>query len=341
MQWHAITDTTATCLPEKGTAQAGVYAYTGGDATKWVIALGDLVSDLQTTVTTSTPDGGNVTTTGMEMCIDEAHCEVFAKATFHRPPTKPLGAAIQSQDCKQNPTFCHFNHALLPSCDFALWMGAKDGVSTSGVPLKFRGLKVLAATIKLLGGLGLAKAEEVLLTGFNQGGQAVIYHADRIGAMLKPLAPNLKVYKALPVDGIHPAHSLMFFASLNLQVIFAQKQANMTNAVAAVPPACTSTLSSAQQWECLLTNHSLKYVKTPLYAVQQLASVWDAKCGVLDGLVTGWGAAGASVATLNQIVCDPPGNAWVVSFSNSSFSSSPLSCRFFSSSVGIRSVCMC
>ena len=53
------------------------------------------------------------------------------------------------------------------------------------------------------------------------------------------------------VDGIHPAHSLMFFASLNLQVIFAQQQANLTNALAAIPSACTSTLPAAQQWQCL------------------------------------------------------------------------------------------
>ena len=130
--------------------------------------------------------------------------------------------------------------------------------------------------------------------------------------MLKPLAPSLKVYKALPADGIHPPHSLMFFASLNLEVLFAQRQANLTGALDAVAPACKTSLPPSQQWQCLLTNTTLKHISTPLFAVQQLASVWDTKCGALDGLVTGWGAAGANVPTLNQIVCDPPGNAWVV-----------------------------
>ena len=76
-------------------------------------------------------------------------------------------------------TFCRFSHALLPACDYALWMGSRDTTSANGVPLKFRGLKVLAATMKLLSGLGLSRATEVVLTGFNQGGQAVLYHADR------------------------------------------------------------------------------------------------------------------------------------------------------------------
>ena len=39
-------------------------------------------------------------------------------------------------------------------------------------------------------------------------------------------------------------------------------------------------------------------------------AVWDTKCGVLDGLVTAWGSPTAPTPTLNQIICDPPGNAW-------------------------------
>ena len=112
LTWHPITDAAATCLPQNGTAQAGVYVYTA-DTTRWVIALGDIVSDKQTTVD-DPAHGVNVTSSGMEMCIDEAHCEVFAKAAFHRPATKPLAGGIQSQDCKQNPCVSllhvHFRH---------------------------------------------------------------------------------------------------------------------------------------------------------------------------------------------------------------------------------------
>eukprot|EP01047_Picozoa_sp_COSAG01_P026617 COSAG01_NODE_1721_length_9391_cov_5.427249_7_plen_185_part_00 len=69
----------------------------------------------------------NMTSSGMEQCVDEIiHCEVFAKTVYQRPSTRPLGGGIQSTDCKQNPTFCKFSQAQLPSCDMALWMGAHD-----------------------------------------------------------------------------------------------------------------------------------------------------------------------------------------------------------------------
>ena len=59
-------------------------------------------------------------------------------------------------------------------------------------------------------------AESVLLTGVSHGGTAVFMHADRIGQMIKELVPGLKVYKALPVDGIHPKHwSVEFWPQYN------------------------------------------------------------------------------------------------------------------------------
>ena len=231
----------------------------------------------------------------------------------------------------------------------------------------------------------------------------MLYHADRIGGMLKTLSPGLVKYKALPADGLHPARPLMFFGSLNLQVrfhdcsvplwlyawrsawdsssacyLFPRQQGSlslplqvwfatgsegdkctdlecMSNAFAATSPGCLSKYpATADKWRCLLTNEILPHVKTPLFAVQQLMcgtandeldfhclvtalslpfhsrvtalsllfhslatalslpchwclstalslptrlslrSVWDAKCGVLDGLVTAGGAAGAS-----------------------------------------------
>lgn len=48
-------------------------------------------------------------------------------------------------------------------------------LSKNGIPLKFRGLKVLEASIKLLSSLGLSKAKEVVLTGFNQGEATAFY----------------------------------------------------------------------------------------------------------------------------------------------------------------------
>ena len=80
--------------------------------------------------------------------------------------------------------------------------GNTDRVAPNGTKLYFRGLKILEASLHKLGDLGLKGATSVLLTGVVHGGTAVFIHADRVGAMLKDIAPGLKVYKALPADGI-------------------------------------------------------------------------------------------------------------------------------------------
>ena len=38
-----------------------------------------------------------------------------------------------------------------------------------------------------------------------------MYHADTLGSLLKSAVPSLQVYKALPVDGIHPKFMTMMW----------------------------------------------------------------------------------------------------------------------------------
>lgn len=96
----------------------------------------------------------------------------------------------------------------------------------------WNGLRVLEASLAKLGTLGLAKAKKVVLTGFNQGGQAVLYHADRIGTWLRALAPGLQVYKAVPADGLHPRWPSVVFPPNDLQTGIFQNLALSANATA-------------------------------------------------------------------------------------------------------------
>jgi hypothetical protein len=194
---HALDDPDALCL--SGT-RAGVYAWTGGDPSRWVIQLGS-------------------SSAGLDMCLDPARCELVVRdalaksnATGQVPmlsgaPNVSLMMGIQSQNCSENPTFCRFNQAQLMMCDFALLTGNIDRIGPANrTKLHFRGLQILEASLQKLGQLGLKKARSVLLTGVVHGGTAVFLHADRIGQMLRTIAPNLQTYKALPADGIHPKH---------------------------------------------------------------------------------------------------------------------------------------
>lgn len=46
--------------------------------------------------------------------------------------------------------------------------------------------------------------------GLSWSGTAVVLHADTIGALLKQVVPGLEVYKALPVEAVHPKFETMF-----------------------------------------------------------------------------------------------------------------------------------
>ena len=199
LQLHPLDDPGALCLAGH---PAGVYAFTGaaGSSKQWVIQLGSSSS-------------------GLDMCLDPARCELVAKylntsgAAAGLPmlpgstPNASLLMGIQSQNCTENPTFCGFSQAQIMMCDYAMLMSDAEKVGPANATrLHFRGLRILRASLQKLGQLGLKDAESVLLTGVVHGGTAVFMHADRIGAMLKEIAPSLKVYKALPVDGIHPQH---------------------------------------------------------------------------------------------------------------------------------------
>jgi hypothetical protein len=217
---------------------------------------------------------------------------------------------IQSQNCTENPTFCNFHQAQLMMCDYAMLMSDAERVGpANNTPLHFRGLKILRASFEKLGQLGLKDAESVLLTGIVHGGTAVFMHADRIRSMLKEIAPNLKVFKALPVDGIHPKHwSVEFWPQYNethtwcdsadhtarcdvystiLQGGPLRPFAENTTGVYATAnmsggliPGCASAAGGDAASKCLYVNESLPYITTPTFAVQQMASIWDTQCNL-------------------------------------------------------------
>eukprot|EP00658_Telonema_sp_P-2_P001626 TRINITY_DN10609_c0_g2_i3.p1 TRINITY_DN10609_c0_g2~~TRINITY_DN10609_c0_g2_i3.p1 ORF type:complete len:255 (-),score=48.04 TRINITY_DN10609_c0_g2_i3:2-766(-) len=160
---HPLPDPAPLCM---GGVPAGLYAWTGGDPTKWVIQLGS-----------ESP--------GLDMCISPAHCELVATrlTASNRTAFLPmhdglqanisLGLGILSQDCTENPDFCGFNQAQLMMCDYALLMSNSTVTGPNGTQLHFRGLDILEASLEKLSTMGLNKATHVLLTGFGHGGTSV------------------------------------------------------------------------------------------------------------------------------------------------------------------------
>ena len=99
---------------------------------------------------------------------------------------------------RRNPDWCDSNMAQIEMCSMDLLLGDATR-SVNGTTMHFRGRAVLAASLKLLGTLGLADATAVVVTGETHAGTAAVLNADFIGEQLREIAPNLKTYKVLPV----------------------------------------------------------------------------------------------------------------------------------------------
>ena len=52
---------------------------------------------------------------------------------------------------------------------------------------------------------------------------------------------------------------------------------NFTQGTSALHPECV-TANQASPWKCLYANETLAHTKAPVFAIQQLSSVWDNQC---------------------------------------------------------------
>ena len=141
------------------------------------------------------------------------------------------------------------------------------------------------------------------------GGTAVILNADTVGALLRSLAPGLAEYRAVAADGVHPARDHLFWSDTDgpggnvggkpYDALTGWMAANLqlSNGAASLPPACVAGHPAAPHL-CMYTNETLPFVKTPLFVVNQMASIWDTFCNI-DGV---------EVQNALQIECTPHGD---------------------------------
>merc|ERR1712061_884725 len=104
--------------------------------------------------------------------------------------------------------------------------------------------------------------------------------------MLKTLVPSMKVFKAMPVDGLHPKLPETLLEQAlppqsrqgNTWYKDAIKQIfTMSNGAGAIDAGCAKT-NPGNEHLCLYVNNTLPFITTPLFPVQQLNSVWDTQC---------------------------------------------------------------
>ena len=280
---HSLAETSpdAVCVDgTSATVAAPASASAAGGSTTWVIQIG--------------PGNGGA---GLFCWHDPTQpsgqlwdCQTAAKPKGTPPPSvnvTALGAAgPQDLNCTRNPDFCTANMAQISTCSLDMLMGDAT-LSLNGTVVHLKGQAVLEASLKKLATLGLSKATAVLLTGETHAGTAAVLAADRVGALLKTLAPNLKTFKALPADGMHPRFPSMFSVSMpGSDTLWFDKalmqMAALANISAAVNPACAAAHPGNFSYQCLYLSNTAPYISTPLFAVQQMPGVWDSQC-LYDG----------------------------------------------------------
>eukprot|EP01052_Picozoa_sp_SAG31_P033695 SAG31_NODE_3843_length_3823_cov_17.361171_1_plen_595_part_00 len=277
-------------------------------STTWVIQLGG-----------SSP--------GVGFCISGDSCAQFGAAGGKPPPPSPPsppapingGNSITGQNCTSNPDFCQANQVSISTCDFSFGLG--DAVvkgSELKPPLKpphdttvmtFNGKKIMAESVQILAKLGLSKATKVLLTGFAAGGQQVYLTADMWQSTVKAAAPGLKVFKALPVDGLRPNLRQTLFCTAGVMGTnccpkpLSSECYNGTGSHL-VPSWYESALKSIATIAKITTPSSLypqdmiSTVRTDLFAVNQMVATWDVQCAY-EGQPSG---------NILQVACSERGN---------------------------------
>ena len=162
--------------------------------------------------------------------------------------------------------------------------------------MHFDGAALLKASLAKLAELGLSSAKRVLLNGVGWGGTSVILNADTVGVQLKALAPNMADYRAVAADAIHPRTNHIFWSDkdgpggnvggkpYDALTGWLKNNYKLSNPSASLLPGCKAA-NVGQEWLCLYVNESLPFIKTPLYLVNQLASIWDTFCNI-DGVET-------------------------------------------------------
>eukprot|EP00294_Goniomonas_avonlea_P008479 CAMPEP_0114555252 /NCGR_PEP_ID=MMETSP0114-20121206/8651_1 /TAXON_ID=31324 /ORGANISM="Goniomonas sp, Strain m" /LENGTH=419 /DNA_ID=CAMNT_0001740367 /DNA_START=11 /DNA_END=1270 /DNA_ORIENTATION=- len=212
-------------------------------------------------------------------CYDEMDCLGRSKGSLGSStgwgPTSSMGG-IMSSDCTINPDFCQFNRVHMAYCDGNSFSGNRDDpVEVNGTKLYFRGRRIIDAVFRTLYTMGLAEAENVLLTGCSAGGLATYLHADYVGSLLGS-AVSLKKYKAASISGFFLLHNTVEGLPVypdEMKYIFTL--ANSTNGLNAK---CIANKTGDDQWQCNFAQESYKFIDTPFFALNSALDSWQTGC---------------------------------------------------------------
>ncbi|KAM0847550.1 hypothetical protein ACQ4PT_054938 [Festuca glaucescens] len=176
---------------------------------------------------------------------------------------------IMSASAADNPDFYNWNRVKIRYCDSASFAG---DTFDKGTGLYFRGQRIWEEAVQHLLSIGMASADQVLLTGCSAGGLAAILHCDQFGAFFAGRSTTVKcladaglfldAYVFLLVD-ISGGRSLRSYYA---DIVYMQGVSSN------LPPTCTDHLDATS---CFFPQNIIDGIKTPIFLLNSAYDVWQ------------------------------------------------------------------
>lgn len=161
--------------------------------------------------------------------------------------------------------FYNWNMIYIRYCDGGSFAGDTVGILNNS-KLYYKGSQILQSFLKDVGVRhDMRSASKIVVSGSSAGALSAILHVDKFRR-----AFSQSNVVALPDSG--------FFLPIDIQSCSEPYNTSMynlfhlMNASAGVPTACTADRLGHK---CLFAFHSLKYVKSPIFALQSAVDVWE------------------------------------------------------------------
>ncbi|RLN24904.1 pectin acetylesterase 3 [Panicum miliaceum] len=197
----------------------------------------------------------------------------------------PFGG-IMSSSPADNPDFYNWNRVKIRYCDGASFAGEgfdkaqqifrcfsfRIHLHLSENGFYFRGQRIWDAVIRHLLSIGMASADQALLTGCSAGGLAVILHCDEFQALFPHTAAGARgtTVKCLADAGLF-LDAVDVSGGRSLRSYYSDIVA-MQGVAPNLPPACTARLDATS---CFFPQNVIDGIKTPIFLLNAAYDVWQ------------------------------------------------------------------
>uniref|UniRef100_A0ACD5XE66 Uncharacterized protein n=1 Tax=Avena sativa TaxID=4498 RepID=A0ACD5XE66_AVESA len=174
---------------------------------------------------------------------------------------------IMSASPADNPDFYNWNRVKIRYCDSASFAG---DTFDKGTGLYFRGQRIWEEAIHHLLSIGMASADQVLLTGCSAGGLAAILHCDQFSAFFVHRRRSTTTVKCLADAGLF-LDAVDISGGRSLRSYYADI-VYMQGVAQNLPPACTHHLDATS---CFFPQNIIDDIKTPIFLLNAAYDVWQ------------------------------------------------------------------